>query len=123
MFEYTSTLLKIWVHNGMKDTKLIFLLMIISYFTIFTECLNTIARLINIYRGIDQLDAEGLALSKLNAVNPLHYLQKQILFEKISISYFSATDCSIDNTLILIISGIVSNSNRNSPSNCILFLL
>jgi hypothetical protein len=82
--------------------------MIISYLSIFTECLNTIARLIKVYSRQGQIDADDLALSKLNAMNPVHYLQKQILLDKYKISNCTATDCSLDNTLILIIAGVVT---------------
>ena len=108
MFDYTSSILKIWVKSSMKNANLITFLMIISIYSIFTECLNTIARLFKFYTRQEVLDADDIHLSKLNSVNPLHYLQNFILSGNISISQCSATNCSLDNTLILVIAGLVT---------------
>jgi hypothetical protein len=103
MFDYTPMILKFWVQHSLKSPKALFLLIIIEYFSIWAECLNTISRLLRVFQGNGRLDADDLDLSKLNVLNPLYYLQKVVLGENTKISQCSSTTCSIDNTILLVI--------------------
>jgi hypothetical protein len=53
------------------------------------------------------MDADDLNLLKLNALNPVYYLQNQILSGKYEISSCTAADCSLNNSTLLIIAGVV----------------
>jgi hypothetical protein len=106
MFNYTPSLLKLWIQASIKNSRFLYFLIIAEFFSIWAECLNPLVRLLRFYTGANMIDADDIALFQLNALNPVHHLQKLILTDKLRISDCKAEDCSIGNSLILIIVSI-----------------
>jgi hypothetical protein len=108
MFEYTPMILKFWVQCTLKNMKVLSFFIVLEFLTVWTECMNTITRLMKVYSGDNLLNQNDFGVSKLNNLDPLYYLQKLMISENNKISDCTdSTNCSLDNTLTLIIAILV----------------
>jgi hypothetical protein len=108
MFDYTPMILKIWVQCTLKSLKVLSFFIVLEFLTIWSECMNTINRLMKVETKDNLLQHSDSGESKLNNLDPLYYLQKLIVSDSKKISdCLDPTNCSLDNTLTLFIAALV----------------
>jgi hypothetical protein len=108
MFDYTPMILKLWVQCTLKSLKILSFFIVLEFLTIWTECMNSINRLLKVYTKDNILQHTDSGESKLNNLDPLYYLQKLIISDSNKISDCTdLTSCSLDNSLTLFIVALV----------------
>jgi hypothetical protein len=106
MFEYTSEVLKTWVTHSFKNKRLIFFFLLLEFSTIWIEVIMTIKRLLMIFNGATFIPSDDSKISKLSVINPLMYIQELTIGHLENVSECSESNCTMDNSTILKISGV-----------------
>lgn len=94
-------MIKTWIAYSFKNTKIISLVIILEFLTIWIECINSILRLFKTSYGLSSFQANDFIFSNLNSFNCLSYIQEIALGGLHSISQCTATSCSFSNFPIL----------------------
>jgi hypothetical protein len=107
MFDYTPVVISTWVLSSFKNAKIISLLVILEFLTLWIECINSITRLVQTFKGQSNLLVNDFTFSKLNSINPLSYVQDMALGGLENISQCTATSCAFENSLTLVLTILI----------------
>jgi hypothetical protein len=100
MLEYTPMVISNWVKYSIKDEKVIILLLLAEFWTIWIESINSSIRINNFFLGSNH--DININVTKLNYLNPIHYMKN---FKPNSNDECQALGCYMsDSVLIAIIS-------------------